>query len=87
VTDSHGRGYGALFSPAYRKRTALAALPWFLMDIATYGIGLFTPVILGAIHFGRSSGGTIAAGTAGPLAIRSIWSSTTTQRPTSADRT
>jgi putative MFS transporter len=61
VTDSHGRGYGALFSPAYRKRTALAALPWFLMDIATYGIGLFTPVILGAIHFGRSSGGTIAA--------------------------
>jgi len=61
VTESHGGRYGVLFSPAYRKRTALAALPWFLMDIATYGIGLFTPVILGAIHFGRSSGGTIAA--------------------------
>ena len=54
-------GYGVLFSRAYRKRTALAALPWFLMDIATYGVGLFTPVILAAIHFGKTASGTIAA--------------------------
>jgi MFS transporter, putative metabolite transport protein len=59
--DSGVSGYGVLFSRSYRKRTALAALPWFLMDIATYGMGLFTPVILAAIHFGKSDGGTIAA--------------------------
>ncbi len=38
--------YGILFSKAYIKRTILASVPWFLMDIATYGVGLFTPVIL-----------------------------------------
>jgi hypothetical protein len=61
AADWQGQGYTVLFSPLYRKRTALAAVPWFLMDIATYGIGLFTPVILAAIHFGRTSGGTLAA--------------------------
>jgi MFS family permease len=59
--DGGTSGSGVLFSRPYRKRTALAALPWFLMDIATYGMGLFTPVILAAIHFGKSNGGTIAA--------------------------
>jgi MFS family permease len=54
-------GHGVLFSQPYRRRTALAALPWFLMDIATYGVGLFTPVILAAIHFGKVQSGTIAA--------------------------
>jgi MFS family permease len=53
-------GHGVLFSRRYRKRTALAALPWFLLDIATYGVGLFTPVILAAIHFGKAASGTIA---------------------------
>src|SRR5206468_10754763 len=42
-------GIAILFSRAYRARTVLVAIPWFLMDIATYGVGLFTPVILGAI--------------------------------------
>jgi MFS transporter, putative metabolite transport protein len=35
-----------LFRPEYRMRTLLTAVPWFLMDIALYGIGLFTPMIL-----------------------------------------
>ncbi|NJK38031.1 MAG: MFS transporter [Oscillatoriales cyanobacterium RM2_1_1] len=43
--------YGSLFAPEYRRRTILASLPWFLQDIATYGIGIFTPVIIGAIAF------------------------------------
>ncbi|MGI0484001.1 MFS transporter [Pantanalinema rosaneae CENA516] len=43
--------YSALFSPHYRKHTLFASLPWFLQDIATYGIGIFTPVILGALAF------------------------------------
>lgn len=29
------------------------------MDVATYGVGLFTPVILGAIHFGGALSGPI----------------------------
>lgn len=48
-------GLRILFSRRYRARTALVTIPWFLMDIATYGVGLFTPTILGAIEI---SGGT-----------------------------
>ena len=49
-----------LFSRAYRARTVLVAVPWFLMDIATYGVGLFTPIILGSIDMSRNRGGVIA---------------------------
>lgn len=54
-------GFKVLFSRPYRTRTLLVSVPWFLMDIATYGVGLFTPVILGAMHFGAGATGTIAA--------------------------
>lgn len=48
-----------LFSPGFRSRTALTAIPWFIMDIGLYGIGLFTPVILaGAFHSNASSSAT-----------------------------
>ncbi|BDD04362.1 MFS transporter [Aureibacter tunicatorum] len=40
-----------LFKKSIRKRTILATVPWFLMDISTYGIGLFTPIILTQLHF------------------------------------
>jgi len=43
-------GLPILFSRHYRSRTAVVTIPWFLMDIATYGVGLFTPTILGAIE-------------------------------------
>jgi len=50
-------GMSILFSRGYRARTALVTIPWFLMDIATYGVGLFTPTILGAIEIsGRTRG-------------------------------
>jgi len=52
-------GVATLFSRRYRARTALVTIPWFLMDIATYGVGLFTPTILGAIE--------ISARTRGPV--------------------
>lgn len=52
-------GIGILFSRAYRARTVLVAIPWFLMDIATYGVGLFTPIILGAIDVSGTQGGVI----------------------------
>lgn len=38
--------YRTLFSPSHRRSTVLASVPWFLQDIATYGIGIFTPVII-----------------------------------------
>ncbi len=53
-------GMAILFSRAYRARTMLVATPWFLMDIATYGVGLFTPIILGAIGVPGKGSGLIA---------------------------
>jgi putative MFS transporter len=56
VPDVEG-GLSILFSRRYRARTALVTIPWFLMDIATYGVGLFTPTILWAIEIsGRTRG-------------------------------
>jgi putative MFS transporter len=54
-------GIAALFGKPYRRRTALACLPWFLMDIASYGIGLFTPMLLADLHFGVSRSSAVAA--------------------------
>lgn len=34
------------FPKKNRRATLFASLPWFLQDIGTYGIGIFTPVIL-----------------------------------------
>ena len=53
-------GFALLFSRPYRTRTMLVSLPWFLMDVATYGVGLFTPVILGAIHSSSRAAGPLA---------------------------
>ena len=49
-----GEGIKALFQPALFKRnmirrTVFTAVPWFLMDVATYGVGIFTPTLLAAI--------------------------------------
>lgn len=38
-----------LFRKRWRKATLLTSVPWFLMDIATYGIGVFTPTIIAAV--------------------------------------
>ncbi len=43
--------YGVLFNQAHRRSTILAAGPWFLQDIATYGVGIFTPAIIGMLAF------------------------------------
>jgi MFS transporter, putative metabolite transport protein len=47
VTRSR-QSFWALFSKANRRATLLASIPWFLQDLGTYGIGLFTPTILAA---------------------------------------
>ena len=56
TTELESLSYADLFSSTYRQQTALAAIPWFLQDIATYGIGIFTPTIIGALAFSEESG-------------------------------
>ena len=39
-------GWRELFTSPGRRATILASVPWFLQDLGTYGIGIFTPTIL-----------------------------------------
>jgi MFS transporter, putative metabolite transport protein len=41
-------GWWSLFRQPTRRATILASVPWFLQDLSTYGIGIFTPTILAA---------------------------------------
>src|SRR5262249_7841784 len=41
--------WSALFQGTNLERTILASVPWFLQDLGTYGIGIFTPTILATI--------------------------------------
>lgn len=41
-----GSRYAQLFRGGNRRATILASVPWFLQDIGTYGIGVFTPTII-----------------------------------------
>jgi MFS family permease len=41
--------WSALFTGRNLDRTILASVPWFLQDLSTYGIGIFTPTILATI--------------------------------------
>jgi MFS family permease len=47
-------GFAALFNRENRRATILASVPWFLQDLGTYGIGIFTPTILAAAVGGSS---------------------------------
>ena len=52
--EESGEGIQALFQPALfsnelRRRTIFTSVPWFLMDIAMYGVGIFTPTLLAAL--------------------------------------
>lgn len=55
------RHLGVLFNKENRRATYLASLPWFLQDLSTYGIGIFTPVILAAT-IGTAAATTDTAG-------------------------
>ena len=54
--SEHGSGgsFMALFNSTNRRATILASVPWFLQDLGTYGIGIFTPTILAAAVGGTS---------------------------------
>jgi len=53
--------YRALFDAKNIKRTILAVVPWFLMDIITYAVGIFTPIILAAMAFSSEGLDTLAS--------------------------
>ncbi len=48
AAEGHG-SYLSLFKKRNRRATILASVPWFLQDLGVYGIGIFTPTILGAV--------------------------------------
>jgi MFS transporter, putative metabolite transport protein len=51
-THSEKPNYAALFAPRNLRATILASVPWFLQDLSTYGIGIFTPTLLAAAFGG-----------------------------------
>jgi MFS transporter, putative metabolite transport protein len=48
ATAQSERNFAALFNKTNIRATILASVPWFLQDLGTYGIGIFTPTILAA---------------------------------------
>jgi len=46
--------FSALFSREFIGRTIFATVPWFCMDVALYGMALFTPIILASTGFGHA---------------------------------
>jgi len=47
--EQHKSKFKKLFNKKHRRATVLASVPWFLQDLGTYGIGIFTPTILVSI--------------------------------------
>lgn len=50
-----------LFQGRLLRATTLSSLPWFLQDLSTYGIGIFTPVIIASAFGMESPDHTVAA--------------------------
>jgi hypothetical protein len=50
-----GMSFSSLFRKRCVRRTIFASLPWFLQDISTYGIGIFTPTVMAAMALGGGS--------------------------------
>jgi len=49
-TQPYFKSYKKLISSSLRKKTLCLCLSWFFLDISYYGIGLFTPAVLRAVH-------------------------------------
>lgn len=57
----HANQWHDLFRGKLQRATILASLPWFLQDLSTYGIGIFTPVIIAATFGMTNNQHTVAA--------------------------
>jgi MFS family permease len=53
--------WSQLFRGKLQRATILASVPWFLQDLSTYGIGIFTPLIIAAAFGAESREHTVAA--------------------------
>ncbi|NDC34593.1 MAG: MFS transporter [Synechococcaceae bacterium WB9_2_112] len=53
--------WSQLFRGKLQRATILASVPWFLQDLSTYGIGIFTPVIIAAAFGAEAKENTVAA--------------------------
>jgi MFS transporter, putative metabolite transport protein len=53
--------WSQLFRGKLQRATILASVPWFLQDLSTYGIGIFTPVIIAAAFGAETKEHTVAA--------------------------
>jgi MFS family permease len=53
--------WSQLFRGKLQRATILASVPWFLQDLSTYGIGIFTPVIIAAAFGAQAREHTVAA--------------------------
>ncbi len=62
-----------LFSRRYLGRTVLTSLTWFLMDVAYYGVALFTPIIMVGLAMGGHGGDFVSS------ALSAIYKSAFTQ--------
>lgn len=49
-----------LFRRDMLRRTTLTSVPWFLMDISVYGVGIFTPTLLAAMAISGPNSSFIA---------------------------
>lgn len=45
-SDENRGGYAELFTKRNFRATILTSVPWFLQDLGTYGLGIFTPTII-----------------------------------------
>jgi MFS family permease len=47
-TSASKKSFLALFNDRIRRATIFSSAPWFLQDLGTYGIGVFTPTMIAA---------------------------------------
>ncbi len=59
----------SLLVPPYRRRTLAALLPWFLMDLPVYGIGLLVPMLLTQLHIGGAQTVIVTTGALSALTL------------------
>lgn len=52
-----------LWSRPYLRRTVLALVPWFLLDVALYAVGTFTPTIIGSFAAANHGGSGVVVTT------------------------
>jgi len=48
--------YAELFNRNNLRRTTLITVPWFLMDFAFYGVGIFTPILIASMMGTHTAG-------------------------------